>query len=1417
MRTYILLLSALLWARVVAAEHVTDVSMRHLTTLQGLASNSVRYIYQDSNGLIWFGTLNSGLCRYDGNSFSTIYPNYEEDISLADPRISFIQEDNFNHLWILTRSDEVSCYDLKMERFVDFTGCGDFKDKYGYIAFIGNEVWLWGKTQGCRVVRFAEGAFSSEAYSPALGNFPSNLVHFIQQGTDEAIWIGCEEGLMRYREGKMHTVQAPSPVIRSATLSGSDYFLTNRGEICRYESATDRLVPCAQIAPRSSAEIYTGDLVYRDCWMIFSSQGGHCFSPKSGLLTRAEALLDVKEGKVLRNVQGNYLLYNGTQKVVYVDVKEQRLKALTTSSRRTGDTTIERYSFMEDSRGVVWISSHLNGLYTYDKQRDVMQHIEIIEQGSDMQLHMIEDRSGAIWVGTEFSGVFCLNRINELAVYLHPNRNSHNEYANLVRSLAIMDDEFWLCSRDGMVYVCDANTLEFKRREDYKANLYAAAIDAEGTYWLGSRVKGLQIGNRYYMNNPADTTTIASDNIYCIQQDHKQRMWIGTFGGGLNLAQRTEQDTYTFRRFFSESYSQSRVRTLCCDQRGYLWAGTNDGVILFHPDSLLTNPQNYHLYNSRNRKLHSNEVRSIVADSKGRIWIAETGIGFSVCTPEEDYSDLQFKHYGVEQGLISGMVQSFVEDRNGNIWITTEYGVSCFNPETEHFSNYICSSETQSNVCCENAALALPDGRIAVGTNHGLAIIDPDNIRHDEGRAVVSFTELKVNGISVSPAEPDAPIAYSMVYTPEVRLSYAQNSIVVSLSTLDNSHLRGAQYSYKLEGYDDEWSRPSDLSFAAYKNLPPGRYQLQVKACNPMGVWNNEPSVLHIQVRPPWYRTTVAILFFGLILGVILYTIYRTFLHVNELRNKIAIERQLTEYKLVFFTNISHEFRTPLTLILSALERVRRAGSLTPELRDALQVMEKGSQRMMRLVNQLLEFRKMQNNKLALSLEKTDVVAYLHEIWLLFQDSAAAKQIDFRFETSLANYTMYIDKGMVDKIAYNLLSNALKYTPTGGSIHCSISVDEAAQQLVLCFVDSGIGIPADKRDQLFSRFMQSSFSANSVGVGLHLTHELVTVHKGTIRYEENPTGGTIFTVTLPIDTSCYAECDFLLPSALDRQQEQAAEQVVESNVAIAEPQPAIAPINPQRILIIEDDMDVRAVISEELRHWFEVIGVSDGEEGLHYLSEHDDIDLIICDVMMPGISGFEVTQRLKADFATCHIPIVLLTALSSPENHLKGIESGADAYISKPFSARLILARVLKLIEQRSRLKEKFSNDLSVKSTILCTTEHDRDFMERLNATLEQHIENPNYSIEDFASEMAMGRSSFYNKVRSVTGYSPNEYIRVLRLKRAAELLLSTRMTSAEISFKVGIHDPSYFSKCFKEQFGVTPKLYRNQAKQQNE
>lgn len=532
-------------------------------------------------------------------------------------------------------------------------------------------------------------------------------------------------------------------------------------------------------------------------------------------------------------------------------------------------------------------------------------------------------------------------------------------------------------------------------------------------------------------------------------------------------------------------------------------------------------------------------------------------------------------------------------------------------------------------------------------------------------------------------------------------------------------------------------------------------------------------------------------------------------LHKNEVckfaRYSIQVETQLTEYKLMFFTNISHEFRTPLTMIQGALEKIESLNKIPKEMVYPIQLMNKSTNRMLRLINQLLEFRKMQNNKLSLMLEETDVMVFFYDIYRSFKETADDKQIDFHFAPSTSSYKMFVDQSKLDKIVYNLLSNALKYTPKGGKVVFAIIVNEEVGKLFISVSDNGVGIPKEKQGELFSRFMQSGFSHNSVGIGLHLTYELVNVHKGSISFDENEGGGSVFTVILPLDSSVYGKNDFLVSSIL--QEESFVHEQCDTYLTVNHDSVTPDPLNKKRILIIEDDGDVRKFLETELGIYFEIISEPDGLSGLQK-AQSFEVDLIICDVLMPGMNGFDVTRKLKRDFETSHIPIILLTAMSTSENKLEGVESGADAYITKPFSSRLLLARIFQLIEQREKLKRKFSNDPAMTSQALCSTELDRKFGEKLQTILEKQLDNPEFTIEDFASAVGVSRAAFFRKVKGVTGYTPNEYMRILRMKRAMELLQEGIYNVSEIAYKVGMNDPLYFSKCFKSHFGAPPSAY---------
>jgi len=1403
-----------------------ELRSKQMRTSDGLPNNSVRYLYQDSKGFLWLATLN-GLSRYDGNSFLTFRPEIGDKVSLADNRIYDLTEDKNGFLWISTTPELFSCYDLQRACFVDYTGTGALEKNYSSIFVAANgDVWLRHSGNGClRMVHQKDRQMVSTEFKTERGNLPDNRVQFVNEDAGGRIWIGTQRGLVSVSDGQYKVEDRLLHFTSSLAFKNDMYFLTVDGDIYCYQTTKQKLTKVGSLSAVAGKTSPTGNFLLNDKWVILTNTGIFNYDFNIRKIS-VDSGLNIRNGEVICDNHGDFWIYNHTGCVTYILAKNGARKEFQLIPEdKLGYIDYERYHIVHDSRGIIWISTYGNGLFAYDTTEDKLEHFlaNINDQShisSDFLLYVMEDRAGGIWVSSEYSGLSRISVLNEGTSRIYPESRELFDRSNTIRMLTKMPDgDIWVGTRKGGLYTFDSNLHSKMSNQYFHSNIYAIAEDNQGEMWVGTRGNGLKIGDSWYRNEVSDPASLSENNVFSLFRDRKDRMWIGTFGGGLELAEPTTDGKYKFRHFLQQKFGLRMVRVIEEDDNGMIWVGTSEGVCIFHPDSLIADSDDYHLFNYTNGTFCSNEIRCIYRDTKGRMWVGTSGSGLNLCEPEDNYRSLKYEHYGTSEGLVNDVIQSILGDNNGNLWVATEYGISKFNPTNHSFENYFFSSYTLGNVYSENSACVGVDGKLLFGTNYGLLVIDPDKIQDSETFSPVVFTDLHVNGTQINPTMGDSPLKQSLAYSDEITLKYFQNSFLIDFSTFDYSDSGRTKYMYWLENYDKGWSTPSPLNFASFKYLNPGTYVLHVKSCNGAGVWNESEITLKIVIVPPFWKTNWAMLGYVLLLIVTLYFTFRIVRNFNSLRNRINVEKQLTEYKLVFFTNISHEFRTPLTLIQGALEKIQRVADIPRDLIHPLKTMDKSTQRMLRLINQLLEFRKMQNNKLALSLEETDVIAFLYEIFLSFGDVAEQKNMNFRFIPSIPSYKMFLDKGNLDKVTYNLLSNAFKYTPSNGTIILSVTVDEVKKTLQIQVADTGVGIPKEKQNELFKRFMQSSFSGDSIGVGLHLSYELVQVHKGTIEYKDNDGGGSVFTVCIPTDKSVYSEKDFLIPgNVLLKEAGGQAHHLLELSEELPEPEKIAEPLNKRKVLIIEDDNDIREFLKEEVGVYFEVEVAADGTSGFEKARTYD-ADLIICDVLMPGMTGFEVTKKLKSDFATSHIPIILLTALNSPEKHLEGIEAGADAYIAKPFSIKLLLARVFRLIEQRDKLREKFSSEPGIVRAAVCSTDRDKEFADRLAVVLEQNLSRPEFSIDEFAQLMKLGRTVFYRKLRGVTGYSPNEYLRVVRMKKAAELLLSgENLTVAEVAYKVGISDPFYFSKCFKTQFGVAPSVYqRGEMKEQGE
>lgn len=1079
----------------------------------------------------------------------------------------------------------------------------------------------------------------------------------------------------------------------------------------------------------------------------------------------------VPNGRVLTDNKGGKWIYNNTG--ILCKVVGDSLITLRLLPNETNYIDYERFNIVEDNHGLVWISTYGKGLFVFNHDLNQGQHFVANEKGespiaSNYLLCITADRRDGVWVSAEYGGVSHLQVMDKGVVRIFPNGRENLDLSNVVRMVKKQrDGSVMVGTRDGCLYHYSADMAQMLVKSHFDSNIYSVVEMPQGRMWIGTRGKGIYgIPGLDFKNK----------KVFCLKPDDRGRMWIGTFGEGLSVAI-PRGEGYEVRTFFADSVGLNEVRCLAIDRKGMLWGGTSGGLFCVDPTRFAADGKGLRVYK------RGSEIHDMLVDRQGRLWLTVPGEGL-VCM-----QDGNFRILDASQGLINNMVQSVVETEDGNLWVSTQQGVSCWKAKDNSFDNYLFSRVMMGNVYNENSAVCLDDGRVLLGGNYGLTIINPSRISHVKGQTSVVFT--------------------SHPYSDEMTLSYEERSPKINFSTLDYSDVNNVKYTYWLEGYDSSWSVPSPTPWVNYQNLPFGSYRLHVKASYSDGIWGKE-SVLDISVEPPFYLSVWAWVFYALFLTVVIVMVVKSIREKNILKGKIKFEQEFTRYKLVFFTNIAHEFRTPLTLIQGSLEkekRIMKTNHWQLELEKTVRTMDKSVQRMLRLIDQLLEFRKMSAGKLKLSLQETDVVMFVQGICKMFDDAAESKQIDFKFESQLPAYLMYLDQQKMDKVVFNLLSNAFKYTPAKGTISVSLSFTDV---MTIRVADTGVGIPQEKREQLFSRFMQSSYTGESFGIGLHLTHELVRTHHGEITYQENEGGGSVFVVTIPLQKDCYEASDFLVKDSpilkADLTKERDGQ---EEKTTDAVPSAPSAPLNRRTILLIEDDNDVREFLLSELESCFDLKVASDGKAGIAMAKELD-VDLIVSDVMMPGMNGFELTKRLKNSFETSHIPIILLTALSTDENVLEGTESGADAYITKPFSPQLLMARILQLLNQREILRQKFGKVPQEIRSAMLRNEQDSLFVKRLDSIVYSRLGEQDLSVDKVAGLLHLGRTIFYKKVRGTTGYTPNEYIRVIRLRKAAELLKEGEKNVSEVAYAVGFDNPYYFSKCFKEQFGMPPSQYRS-------
>lgn len=1077
--------------------------------------------------------------------------------------------------------------------------------------------------------------------------------------------------------------------------------------------------------------------------------------------------------------------------------------------------TAETRSIHEDSQGNLWFGT-IQGLFCYNDQKGKMQLHTKNDHNSQSLNHnsiysLYEDKSGILWIGTWGGGVNMHSyKLFKFEHYKHQNYNTKSLSNNSVSSFAEGENGIWISTESGGLNFLRDHSIEFEN------------ISTEAS----SRPK------------------LNSDHIKALLKSKSDDLYIGSYGGGLSRLN-------TKTRNITHILPQEKVFSLAEYPQGVIWAGTLNG--LFRYNEKTKEVKHYQRIIGDAKSLSHNFINSLFVSSNQTLWLGTKEAGLMKYNAKDDNFTRYTNTNNNAKGLLSNYVITMAEDLNGNLLIGTSNGINIFNPLHQNFErleivdlpdkningiicdldnnywistnkgitkyshdgtpvNYDINDGLQSNEFNRNSSFIDSKGNVYFGGINGFNIIRPKQVPINTEIPEIRITKFKLSNQDVSVESKNSPLKQHIIETEHIELKHDQNDLSFEFVALNYIVSQKNQYAYKLIGYNDEWVYCGNNRLANYTNLKPGDYTFVVKGSNNDNIWNKEGKAIHISIEQPFRKKPMAYLIYLFILTALFFGLKWLITMRIEQKNLLQFERlekkqleDLNQMKLRFFTNVAHEFRTPLTLIAGPLQELREQESQTEEQSYLLNVVQNNVKRLLLLVDEILDFRKASNYKVELKITEASLIDFVNHILDCFRENAAKKNISLEFEHAIELAPLaYFDQSVMDKVIFNLLSNALKYTPDNGKI--KISLEEEGNEAIIKVADSGKGIEKNDLERIFDRFyqgknIQGNFSGS--GIGLAYAKRLIEAHQGSISVESTIDIGTTFTAQLPIDKASYAE---LLSNEKTSLAVETKQDKKDQEIATITPPDSDDGKSPYHILIVEDNEELNAYLKYYFRA-FNVDTAFNGKEGLEKATKLMP-DIIISDVMMPEMDGFEMCQKLKDQFLTSHIPVILLTAKSEKDHKIEGIQLGADAYIEKPFDNKLLEATLHNILAQRKKLKLRLTGEEELDSQMEKRSPHDQRFIEQVDKTIKEHMHSADFSVENLAENLGMSRSQLFRKFKALYELSPSETLRIERLNYAKKLIAEREHNVNEISDLAGFNSPSYFITSFKKHFGITPTEY---------
>lgn len=1364
---------------------------RFYSSHDGFSGTILYGFFQDSKGTLWIPTY-SGLNRFDGYNFKVYQQDLADSTTLNSTNTNVVFEDSSGNLWIGTNYG-LNQYVYKHDNF-----------KQIHLFVKNKEIPL--------------------------------TVRSILEDKNKFIWLITTHGLVKFnpKDGKydFYNHQFNSDGFPSYS-QYNQAIIDSKGNLIIGTEDFGVLVFNIKKSRFQNFQDYTGiNYLFPDRTVLCVHQN--------------------KRGQIIFGTQkGGLVLY---------EPSHGKFKQVSFSNNPSNPLNGGIYSIITDRRGVTWVGTERNGLKTYDSDRneliDANQLIDQLPDKNKAKFYCYEDHSGDLWFGIPFRGIY--HKISSVKLF-HSIGNSKKpsmELSHFIVKSILHDSKgnLWVGTDGGGLNVLYKGAKEFDlfTHSGGAATLLDKAIiklyeDRRGWIWIGTYLEGLYCYQESkkmlkHYDIPGSDKERWNNYTTTFTEDAKGNLWIGTNGGGLfhmdvekeiisqaNFPIPPDPDTREGWDGKTETIGRF-INVLKFNADSTLWVGTYNGLFAWNKKK-----DQLSAFTMGAGNLASDVVFTLAKDKLDNIWIG-TLSGLYSYNPQTHV----WENFTTEDGLCGNTIMAIEPDDRNNLWISTTMGISKLNLQTKIFQNYYEYDGLPCNEYRPDASFKDEKGNLYFGGVDGLVFFHPDSIKDNPEIPNLVFTSFKIFNQEVKnePHNPQSILRKAINETDTIVLDYSQKSFTLEFAAINFTVPEKIKYAVQLKGFSDDWDyKDYKQRYATYTNLNPGTYWLQVKSTNLDGVWIDQPRQLFLIIQPPYWLTWWAYLVY---LAVLLSAIYwgrKISLSRISMKNQLHLEqlegekqKEIGQAKMRFFTNVSHELRTPLTMIVAPLERLVNS-SLDEAQKKLVDYVYRSTKRLERMVNQLLELHKIENVKLKLQAQPIDLVGFLAEITRLFEETAIEQQIHLSFEPTCEELIGWIDPDKMDKVMFNLLSNAIKFTPAAGLITISLTpvhrgegeqslVNMDAGRFIIAVSDTGSGMSQAHQKRIFERFYQIENKEKGpnigTGIGLHLAKELVEIQHGTLTLESNEETGSTFFIHLPLGNK-HLSSDEMEPVSVQYSLVSAQYSLLSAqNLVLSDPDLSGSVVSDENsglsvykklVLLIEDDGDILNYLEDELASDYHILKAKNGTDGWKMAFERIP-DLIISDIMMPGMDGLQLCKKIKTTIETSHIPVILLSAKTSVEQEIEGLEMDADDYVHKPFNASLLKVKVEKMIESREKLKHYFSTSTSFVAKEMTVTSADEKFLQKAIDFVKDHLSDPELNVEKMGQFLAISRVHLYRKLKAITNQNPTEFIRTIRLKQSAYLLSKGKLNVSEIAYMVGFNSHQYFTNSFQKYFNMSPTEY---------